>query len=631
MSSEKVVFCSGLPEPVRALDTVRVQRIAAMLSESPRGMGRPISDREAWERLGQLGTFRRTVDEARGMLAEPLPELTEDIYLDHVRTGGEEVYNRYGRTVRSRFSTLIIAECVENQGRFLPAIHEAVAALCEEPTWVHAFHDPQLRNWRGEAIEIDLNSASVGWSAATAHYFLGERLDGGARSRLLSELSRRVHEPYRRMLDGGRVFLNQPVPFSWLEVTHNWNATALAHVTGAALATVEGREARAVCVAAAERYIRNFISGFPEDGSCSEGVGYWSGGFGSFLLLAETLWQATGGEVDLLDDERVELVAQYGARMEIVPGVYPVFADCVPGVVPSSDVMRFVSRRYGLGLSQWEEQEPEASTLQFVAVHAFANSSDQVRVVGRRPADRDATWRSWFGDAGLYVGRPAAGRDCVMGTSFKGGCNAEHHNHNDLGSFVVAVNGKTVLADPGAEYYTARTFGPNRYESSVLNSYGHPVPVVGDRLQLPGGAARAAVVRTGFGPEEDTVAYDMRAGYDVPALVRLTRTFVFSRRGPGSLSVLDEVEFDEPTTFGTALIAFGEWTRVAPDTLRISADGESVRVRLEVNGGPFQITAEEIKEDVRVERRPIRIGINLVGAVTEASIRATITPGDGSA
>ena len=50
----------------------------------------------------------------------------------------------------------------------------------------------------------------------------------------------------------------------------------------------------------------------------------------------------------------------------------------------------------------------------------------------------------------------------------KGGHNAENHNHNDVGSFVVALGRATPLVDPGSEVYTARTFSPRRYDSNVL-------------------------------------------------------------------------------------------------------------------------------------------------------------------
>jgi hypothetical protein len=63
-----------------------------------------------------------------------------------------------------------------------------------------------------------------------------------------------------------------------------------------------------------------------------------------------------------------------------------------------------------------------------------------------------------------------------------------------VGSFVVAVAGDTPLLDPGSEVYTARTFSARRYESQVLNSYGHPVPLVAGQLQRTGRKAEARVL-----------------------------------------------------------------------------------------------------------------------------------------
>ena len=53
-----------------------------------------------------------------------------------------------------------------------------------------------------------------------------------------------------------------------------------------------------------------------------------------------------------------------------------------------------------------------------------------------------------------------------MGVAIKGGNNNEHHNHNDVGSFVVAIGSAAPLLDPGAEIYTARTFSPSRSQCS---------------------------------------------------------------------------------------------------------------------------------------------------------------------
>ena len=85
-----------------------------------------------------------------------------------------------------------------------------------------------------------------------------------------------------------------------------------------------------------------------------------------------------------------------------------------------------------------------------------------------------------------------------FGAALKGGTNGEQHNHNDVGSFSVVLGRKMVVCDPGAEVYTARTFSARRYESKVLNSFGHAVPVIAGQLQRTGLAAHAEILRHEF-------------------------------------------------------------------------------------------------------------------------------------
>jgi hypothetical protein len=207
-----------------------------------------------------------------------------------------------------------------------------------------------------------------------------------------------------------------------------------------------------------------------------------------------------------------------------------------------------------------------------------------------------------------------------MGVALKGGNNAEHHNHNDVGTFVVVVDRTTLLVDPGAEVYTARTFGPKRYDSKVLNSYGHPVPVVAGALQSEGEDARAEVLRTEFTEDSDTLALDMKAAYAAEELKQLTRTFVYSRSGRGALTVTDEVEFSRPGEFGSALITLSEWERQETGTIRVSDGDAAVRVAITVEGADFDVRAATIEEDVRTKKRPTRIGIALKAPVVKAKV-----------
>jgi hypothetical protein len=208
----------------------------------------------------------------------------------------------------------------------------------------------------------------------------------------------------------------------------------------------------------------------------------------------------------------------------------------------------------------------------------------------------------------------------------KGGHNAEHHNHNDVGSYVVVLGNQPLLLDPGAEVYTARTFSSRRYDSKVLNSFGHPVPRVAGQLQKTGREAQGRVVRTDFTDQADTLALDIRSAYDLPELKKLQRTFVYSREATGSLTVTDDVAFSAPKDFETALITLGRWKPLSPTSLIVSDGNEAVRIDIDAKGADFEITAEQIKEDVRTKTLPTRLAIKLKAPVDETTVTMKITP-----
>ena len=213
-----------------------------------------------------------------------------------------------------------------------------------------------------------------------------------------------------------------------------------------------------------------------------------------------------------------------------------------------------------------------------------------------------------------------------MARRLKGGHNAENHNHNDLGSYVVAVGDCAVLVDPGLEVYTARTFGPRRYDSKVLNSYGHAVPVVAGQLQHEGREFAATVVSTAFGDQEDSVVFDLTKAYAVPVLKSLIRTFTLRRQPKAGIEVTDTVEFREPAAFETALITFEQWHEVKPGVLVVGESDAAMRVEVTVEGGTWKLQPEVLQEDLPGKRFPTRLGIALDGPVRAASVVLKITP-----
>ena len=75
-----------------------------------------------------------------------------------------------------------MAECVENQGRFLKPIQDLIASYAADKSWVLPAHDGGLENFEGRQITIDLFASEVACELATADHILGDRLDQATRA-----------------------------------------------------------------------------------------------------------------------------------------------------------------------------------------------------------------------------------------------------------------------------------------------------------------------------------------------------------------------------------------------------------------------------------------------------------------
>jgi len=168
--------------------------------------------------------------------------------------------------------------------------------------------------------------------------------------------------------------------------------------------------------------------------------------------------------------------------------------------------------------------------------------------------------------------------------------------------------------------YTRRTFSKDRYVSKVLNSYGHPVPVVGGQLQKGGRTAAAKVVGTDFTDAKDEVVLDCTAAYTVPALKSFVRMMTFDRAN-ATITITDAVAFSEPTAFEVPVITYREYKKdetSAHFTFRKPHKGSARTLKMDVQASaPVTFRDEKIENPGRPD--VTRLGFTFERPVTNAT------------
>jgi hypothetical protein len=266
------------------------------------------------------------------------------------------------------------------------------------------------------------------------------------------------------------------------------------------------------------------------------------------------------------------------------------------------------------------------STTSYFTLKAFP-----LRAFGQEPPPCAPTMdvlppRTWFPDAQVLISRFSdAARKLNLSIAIKGGHNAEFHNHNDIGSYTIMIDGAEMCGDPGGEVYTRRTFSGRRYDSKMLNSYGHPVPVVGGKLQKTGRKAAAKVLKTEFTDGVDTIVLDYTAAYAAPDLKSLVRTMVFDRRH-GTVTVTDEVAFSKPAAFEVPVVTYRDWTK-DDGAMRFKFKHPSGKhaMGLEVKASAPLAFGETVIDNPG-RPSPKRLAFKFADPVTTASITMTFYP-----
>src|SRR5690349_12711167 len=124
-------FCAAhRMEATVELNEARVREIASFLPTQAVGVGQPATNRKAWEELAALPVYQNWLNGSRKSLLEPLPKMSDDLFLDFSHSGNREPWQGVEFSRRARMAYLGLAECLEYKGAFLVPLENAIKEIC---------------------------------------------------------------------------------------------------------------------------------------------------------------------------------------------------------------------------------------------------------------------------------------------------------------------------------------------------------------------------------------------------------------------------------------------------------------------------------------------------------------------
>ena len=454
------------------------------------------------------------------------------IYFSDFRENGDrDRYQNFIFSKRNKLLALAMGEIMEGKGRFMNDILNGLFSVCEETWWgVPAHYGPKMP--QPELQTLALFSGETGGMMSWMYYMFKEpirRFSPLLEKRIQSEISRRVLEESLNRKEW------------WRTASMNWNPWICSNWMACVLFAEPDNEKRVRYMRLILESLDAFIDGYPEDGGCDEGAHYWDRAAGSLYDCLILLNKATDGYVDLSQNRKVSLMGDYLCKMNIGDGYFVNFADAGPRLTPHVDWYP-----YGLYLNSRQLQSMTAKTAfekKYFEDPASVYTSAYLYMLNRElillshlsrlkssEGQNVLLFDSWLPRIQVLTARSVRNSTEGLFLAAKGGHNAESHNHNDVGSFIVYADGHPLFIDPGVGTYRKETFNSDRYKIWSMQSGYHNLPQINGVDQMQGKQFAAGDVRTDIKNRRVVFSLDLAGAYPETAKVdKWVRTIDFVR------------------------------------------------------------------------------------------------------
>ena len=510
--------------------------LCELLKDGTRRLYPPAEDRRAWEGIPE--GYRQEIREMAEEYAKTAyPQRTLSGFLAFVRTGDRQADEKPYFARRRKLCAAVLNCCVFPDAG-TDDVADGIWLLCEESSWVISAHNVNPIPGAPKPAEyplpdtrkpyIDLFSAQTGMILALTAFLLGKRLDAVSpmiRKRITEEIRKRILRPFMTRDD-----------FWWMGLRrkdlNNWTPWILSNVMVCAALDPMPAGKLAALLTRACGMLDRYISILPEDGGCDEGAGYWNMAGGALLDCLTLLEKVTGGRMTFRENQKIRNILRFPLTVEMGNGWFANFADCDARPFISGERMETAGRMLddpaliSLGtrmrgtIADQLNDVPHLTRALDLVFHAPAYNAN------RNPEKPEDTY---LPDLQVRLVRRG-----VWTLACKGGHNGENHNHNDIGSFILFLDGEPAVVDAGNMVYTAKTFSAERYTLWNVRAEWHNLPVIGGHGQREG--AEHAARNVSMTP--DGMEMNLESAYDEKAGIReLKRSFMLGKDG---LKLTDE-------------------------------------------------------------------------------------------
>ncbi|MDZ7319575.1 MAG: heparinase II/III-family protein [candidate division KSB1 bacterium] len=562
------------------------------------------AERQAWLSL-PAPLQRELVQRGESFLQYSWPALPAVLFLEFARKGNRENFQNAQFERRTALINLVLAECIEGRGRFLDDIINGIWIICEESFWGVPAHLGMQKRGVGlpDVTEpvVDLFVNETGALLAWTHYLLKQPLDDASPlicQRIEVEVDKRILKPCLERND-----------FWWMSfrpmvTINNWNPWNNSNWLTSVLLLEQDAGRRAAAVNKIMQSLDRFIDSYPDDGGCDEGPGYWNRAAGSLFDCLELLHSATNGAVDIYSQPLIQEMGRYIYRAHIGGRHFINFADAPAIATIESDLVHRYGQRIGdasmMGFAAYIDSLQHQNGRSFEGsigrqLAAIFNFTSFSATRPQAPLPRDV----WLPGNQVMVARDAAGTSVGFFVAAQGGHNDESHNHNDVGNFIVYLDGKPLVIDVGVETYTRKTFSAQRYDIWTMQSAYHNLPTVNGIMQQEGRNFAARDVQYATDDDHAQLRLDIAGAYpETAGINRWIRTIRLNRQQ--EIELTDAFELQQATSQI-------ELTLMTPCQVSVDPPG---RLNLKRGNDPTAIEAHVVYDETKLTPAIETIAIN---------------------